>query len=471
MVRSHWLEEALAEEPDDSATPSLRGDSRADVCIVGGGYTGLWTALRLKAADPSVDVAIVEADVCGGGASGRNGGMVLSWWAKFLTLEKLCGTEEAIRLAKASEEAVREVGTVCAENHIRAGYRYDGWLWSATSRPQEGAWQETVDALERNGLQPFRHVAPDEIRGRWGSPARRSAVFEASAAIVQPAKLARGLRRLALARGVRIHERSPMRDLADGPPLTVRTDGGSMRAEKVVLATNAWGVRFPELRKAMVVVSSDMIVTEPVPDRLRELGWTDGLGLGVSDSRMLVHYYRPTEDGRIAFGKGGGGGTLGFGTRVSGTFDGESRYGDYLRHWLEFTFPSLKTVACPRTWTGPIDRSKSAMPLFGPMPGRPRVFFGIGFSGNGVGPTLLAGRILAALVLDRKDEWSGCGLVRPPTRDFPPEPIRYVGGRLVQEAVRRRDQAEDEDRRPGALVQALASLAPAGLSPVKKKSD
>jgi glycine/D-amino acid oxidase-like deaminating enzyme len=293
-------------------------------------------------------------------------------------------------------------------------------------------------------------------------------VFEESAATVQPAKLARGLRRVALQRGVRIHERSTMRDLGDGARLTVRTDAGSLRADKVVLAMNAWAVRFPDLRKAMVVVSSDIIVTEPLPERLRDIGWTSGLG--ISDSRMLVHYYRTTADGRIAFGKGGGGGTLGFGSSVGEAFEGKSRYESYLRRWFEFTFPALRGVRCPRTWTGPIDRSKSAMPLFGPLPGRPGVLYAIGFSGNGVGPAVVAGRVLASLALDRKDEWSTCGLVRPPTRDFPPEPIRYFGGKLVQEAVRRRDRAEDENRKPGVLLRAVASLAPAGLSPVKKKS-
>jgi hypothetical protein len=108
--------------------------------------------------------------------------------------------------------------------------------------------------------------------------------------------------------------------------------------------------------------------------------------------------------------------------------------------------------------------------LFGSLPGRPRVLFAIGFSGNGVGPTVVAGRILASLALDRKDEWSSCGLVRHPKRDFPPEPIRYLGGKLVQEAVRRRDRAEDEGRAPGVIVRTFAAFAPAGLSPVKKKS-
>src|SRR5205823_10159891 len=118
-VRSLWLEEALAGAED---APRLEGEERADICVAGGGYTGLWTALRLKELDPSLDVALVEADVCGGGASGRNGGFVLTWWAKFGTLKKVCGGEEAVRLAAASADAVDGIGAFCAANGIDAHY-------------------------------------------------------------------------------------------------------------------------------------------------------------------------------------------------------------------------------------------------------------------------------------------------------------------------------------------------------------
>ena len=144
--RSLWLGEALRD--DDNKAPPLGGEARADVCIVGGGFTGLWTAIRLKEAQPSLDVAIIEKDFCGAGASGRNGGFVLSWWAKFLSLKKICGEEEAVRLAKASADNVTELGKFCAANGIDSHYRKDGWLWAATSAAQIGAWQGTMDAAE-----------------------------------------------------------------------------------------------------------------------------------------------------------------------------------------------------------------------------------------------------------------------------------------------------------------------------------
>ena len=158
-VRSLWLQEALAGAED---APRLEGEERADVCIVGGGFTGLWTALRLKETEPSLDVVLVEADVCGGGPSGRNGGFVMSWWSKFKTLEKLCGAEEALRLAQASADAVSHIGAFCEAQGIDAHFREDGWLWAASSEAQIGAWDETVAAIEA----PRRRGVPAARAGR-----------------------------------------------------------------------------------------------------------------------------------------------------------------------------------------------------------------------------------------------------------------------------------------------------------------
>ena len=460
-VRSLWLQEALAEDETDA--PRLQGEVRADACIVGGGYTGMWTALRLKEVDPTLDVALVEADVCGGGASGRNGGFVLSWWPKFHTLEKLCGAEEALRLAHASADAVADIGKFCADNGIDAHYHHDGYFWAATNAAQIGSWRSVMDELDGQGVHPLVELNPEEAARRSGSPVHLGGAFETTGAIVQPALLARGLRRVALERGVRIFERSPMTQLDRGTSSPrVRTPAGSVAAGRVVVAMNAWAARFAEVRRRIVVVGSDIVATERTPDRLAAIGWTDGLS--ISDSRLLVHYYRTTDDGRIAFGKGGG--ALGFGRWVGSRFEGEARRRDLVERAFRRTYPMLNDVRITSSWTGPIDRTRTGLPFFWRLGGRPDVFVGVGYSGNGVGPSYLAGRILASLVLGRDDEWARCGLVRTPAGRFPPEPFRYLGGHVVRGAIARKERAEDDGRRADRLTKALVRLAPAGLVPL-----
>jgi putative aminophosphonate oxidoreductase len=465
-MRSLWLTEALA-RPGEDDLPALHGEVRADVCIVGGGYTGLWTALRLKELEPSSEVVLLEADVCGGGASGRNGGFVLSWWVKFSTLSKAYGTDEALRLARASADAVFRIGSFCQANGIDAGYRDDGYLWVATNNSQAGAWDGVIDALDRLGMRPFEPCPPGEAARRSGSPVHVAGVFERTGAVVQPALLARGLRRVALERGVRIFEHSPMtavRPGARGLRPSVRTDDGSVFARCVVLATNAWGIRFPAIRRRVVVVGSDIVVTPPVPERLAAIGWKGGAG--IADSRLFVHYYRTTGDGRVMFGKGGG--VLPFGRRVGRRFEGSSPRADLTEAHFRITYPMLADVPVESSWTGPVDRSKNGLPFFGSL--ARGVLCGVGYSGNGVGPSYLGGRILASLALERDDEWSGAGLVGLPSGPgyrFPPEPIRFIGGNLVRAAIARKERAEDAGKPVGRLTRKLVELAPAGLVPVK----
>ncbi len=445
--------------------PPLEGSVAADVCIVGGGYTGLWTALRLKELEPSLDVAIVEADVCGGGASGRNGGFVLSWWAKFETLKKVVGPEEAARLAHASADAVPAIGAFCAEHGIEAGFRHDGWIWAAVNRAQVGSWRSVQEALDRAGEHPFDVLTADEAAARTGSSTHLTGVFERTAATVQPAALAFGLRRLAVERGVRIHERSPMTSLeSDGSATIVRTPQGAVRAGRVILAMNAWAVRFREIRRWILVVGSDIVATDPIPDRLTGIGWTDGSC--ISDSRLLVHYYRTTSDGRIAFGKGGG--AIALHANVGGAFEGASRHARAVEAAFRLTYPMLADVPVTSSWTGPIDRPRNGLPVFGALEQHPRVLYGVGYSGNGVGPSYLGGRILASLALDRKDEWSTCGLVDAHVKTFPPQPFRFLGGHVVRRAIENVERAQDHDRRPGRLASRLIRLAPAGLVPVRR---
>ncbi len=459
-MRSFWLQQALAEDQAD-ITP-LDGDIRADICIVGGGFTGLWTALRLKEHEPSLDIVIIEADICGGGASGRNGGFCMTWMSKAATLLKICGAQDGVRLLRESQDGVAAIGQFCVDHGIDSHFRHDGWLWTAGNAAQAGAWSETLEQLDKLGIDAFDELATDEVARRTGSEAHFAGVFERGIATVQPALLARGLRRIVAERGVTIYEQTKMTRLARQTMPRVRTNRGTVTATRVVLALNAWAHELSEFRRTVIPIGPNAFVTEPAPDRLAEVGLTDGVA--ISDSHMLVNYYRTTHDGRLAWGKGGG--PIAFAGRVGTRFDGPAPRPDLA--WADFVryYPSLSDLKIATSWTGPATRTETGLPSFGRLPRAPAIVFGHGYTGNGVGPSYLGGRILASLALDLDDEWTNMPLVQMPHAFLPPEPIRYFGGQVVRAAAHAKDRAEDAGRKPGPLVNKLAALAPAGLAPL-----
>jgi glycine/D-amino acid oxidase-like deaminating enzyme len=462
-ARSLWLQDALREEGQGGDSPELLEDIQADVCIVGGGYTGLWAALRAKDLQPDASVVVIEADICGGGPSGRNGGFALSWWPKIETLQKRVGKEEGLALAKASQDAIAEIGEFCEREGIDAHFRRGGWLWTATSPAQVGSWEGAVRIADEYGEQPFQLLSAEEMRERTGSAVHLGAAYEEGAATVQPALLARGLRRVALERGVRIYERTAMLEL-DREGGLVRTPSGSVKAGAIVLALNAWAIKIKELSRALVAVASDMVATAPMPEKLQESGWTGGEA--ISNCRLMVHYYRTTKDGRVAFGRGGG--RLAFGGRVNSNFDFSEDQTEELKHDLVRYVPAAAGVEVTNAWGGPIDRTADGFPITGRLPGRVPIVYATGYSGNGVAPSLTLAKILASSALGVEDEWSTSALNRGVPGRFPPEPVRFLGGLVVRAAVRRKEGREDYGRTCDPVTGALAGLAPQGFFRVKR---
>ncbi|MCC7032750.1 MAG: FAD-dependent oxidoreductase [Acidobacteria bacterium] len=454
--RSLWLQEVDGDAPK---APPLSGRGRADVAIIGGGYVGLWTAIRIKQAQPACDVVILERDICGGGASGRNGGFVLSWWPKLASLARLVGPADAVRIARQSEAAIDEIRAFCVAHDIDADFRRGGWLWTATSAAQVGAWEGLLDACARAGVEPFRRIDRADVARMAGSPAHLAGVYDATAAVVQPAALVRGLRRHALQLGVRIHEGTTVHGFGRDRPIVVRAQRATLVADTLVIATNAWAAGIRELARSIAVISSDMIATPPIPERLAALGWHPDLC--ITDSQTMVDYYRVTRDGRVAFGKGGW--TIAFGGRIGPAFDRSTRRARDVEADFRRCYPSLVDVPVTHSWSGPIDRTPSSLPLIGHLAGRPHIVYGIGWSGNGVGPSLVGGRILASMALGTSDEWGRHPLIGRSAGRFPPEPIKFVGAHLVRAAVVTKERAEMWDERPPAWSVRLARLAPAGL--------
>ncbi len=455
--RPFWLEQALASEKAAPAPP-LAGPVRADVCIVGGGYTGLWTALQIKRQAPAKEVVLLESDICGAGASGRNGGCVLSWATKFKTLCRLFGLDEAARLVRASEQAIDEIGAFVREHRIDCDFRHEGVLYTAIANAHVGSTDAVIADLAAHGLNSYMTLPVDEARRRSGTVRTLAGVYSSRGATVQPARLVRGLRRVAMEMGVRIYENSPVVAIEAGVKPRVRVARGAVETDKLVLAVNAWMPElFKEFERTIVVVSSDMVVTEPRPELLAQTGLA--AGLAVLDSRTFVYYYHSTEDGRIMLGKGGN--TFAYRARMLPVFDQPSPYRDSLAQALGEFFPPYAAVPVVASWNGPSDRSTSGLPFFGRLRGHHSIFYGLGYSGNGVGPSYMGGQILSSLALGQDNAWTMSGIVRGSRGHFPPEPFRYAGSLLVRGAIRRKEQAEDAGRVPARLDRALARLADA----------
>jgi glycine/D-amino acid oxidase-like deaminating enzyme len=446
-AHGYWLREAGGVEPVASAA----GDIDADVVIIGGGYAGMWTAWQLH---ERAKVVLLEADVCGHGPSGRNGGFCETLWSNLPSLRERFGDERALAAAEASSESVRAIGRWCQEQGVDAWFRQAGFLMVSTDDGQDALIDRTLAAGDGEHVVALDQAA---VHARCASPRFRRGLFVPDDATVQPARLALGLRRRLLDRGVAIHEHSRVRALrVNGPrEVVAETAGSRVRAGAAVLAVNAATRGVRPLRGRLSVTSSHIVLTEPVPDVLEQIGWTGGEA--ITDGRLFVHYFRTTRDGRIVFGWGGG--RLAFGARLQGRVEVDPAVAAVIHGHLVEMFPSLEGRAITHAWGGPIDVSPSHLPQIGTLDEAP-VHYAFGFTGNGVGPSHLAGRVLAALASGEGDR--SLALVDPSPAVVPPEPLAWVGGMVVRGAILRAERIHAEGGRPDVLTRALAA-APRAL--------
>jgi glycine/D-amino acid oxidase-like deaminating enzyme len=460
-TRGWWFREAIDHDPGEPAPP-LDEDQASDVVIVGGGYTGMWTAYFLKESEPGIQISLLEREECGAGPSGRNGGFLSGWWDELPELVRRFGDEGALAACRAVGRSVSDIGVWCQRHGVDAWFTHKGYLQVASSPSQEGSWSDSVAAARRLGVgEEFQPLSPAEVRERCESPALGGGVLMRDGATVHPARLARGLRRVLLERGVRIYERTRVDRLEHRAPgshgsgrsgVVAVTDTGTVRAEQAVMGINAWATRWPGLRRSIVTWGSHIVLTAPAPEKLAELGWD---GECISDYRTALHYFRTTPDGRVAFGGGGGRaswlGGVGPGVDLDPASIGRAARG------LRRIFPSLHDVPLEVAWGGPIDVSPTHLPFFGTLrPGN--VHFAMGYTGNGVAPSHLAGQIMAALVLGRKDGVAALPLVGYRPQGFPPEPLRSLGAHIVRHAIIRRDAALDTGARVRPIVDFVARM-------------
>jgi glycine/D-amino acid oxidase-like deaminating enzyme len=446
-----WLEEAGLPEPQ----PPLEGSIDADVVVIGGGYTGMWAAWFVSELAPEARVVALEADRCGMGPSGRNGGFVNSMWPSLVSLRDRFGPDAALAIARASESEVDGIGAWCDEQGVDAWYTHAGYLQVSTTPAHDGAWRAACGACAELGVAEQCEEQPAElVRERCDSPVFRGGAYYPSAATAHPARLALGLRERLVGRGTLIFERSRARRIASGRDgVTVETGSGVVRARAAVLAAGGRLAAHPPLRRRLTVTSSHMVITEPVPDVLEEIGWTGGEC--ITDSRSTVQYFRTTPDGRIAFGWGGG--RVVPGARLNGRAEIDARVVAEVERRLVRVFPALGGRRIEHAWGGPIDVSPTHLPVVGSLAGD-RVHYAFGYTGNGVGPSRLMGRALASMGLDRRDEHTRLALVEPPPVRVPPEPLRFAGGTIIRAALLRRERLEEEGRRPGPLTRFVAGV-------------
>ncbi len=288
--RSWWLEEALRADPG-APCPPLAADATADVCVVGGGFAGLWTAYELHERNPGLDVVLLEADIVGAGGSGANGGFFSPSWTGLSSLCKALGEEGGVAYATALADMVDELDGWIARHDGRIDGHYEGILYARAGEWQPGPDDETFRLLEKHGFADrLWRVDAAGARHIADSPRFIGGVITPDLMVVQPAKLARELRRVLLERDVRIFEGTPMDRIEAGRPARVVTPGGAVSAGHVVLTTGAWAARERHFRRAFAVCTDFMVVTEPIPELIEQIGWTSHMG--VADLREMLYYLR-----------------------------------------------------------------------------------------------------------------------------------------------------------------------------------
>lgn len=457
-------------DPPVAHRRGLDGDLDVDVAIVGGGFSGLWTAYYLKRLAPALRVAVLERHHCGFGASGRNGGWAVGELAGSVAdYARRSGTSESLRLLRAVFDAVDEIGRVAAEEQIDCDYAKGGTIRVARTAPQ--AERQAAEIVEARSLglteDEIRLLGPDEAREQLNAAEVRSGILLGPSAVVDPAKLALGLACAVEASGVEIYEQTRAVAIGDGA-VQVAAEGprGSpmslgrreVRAPVIVRATEAYTRDLRGLRRDILPVYSRMIATEPLPDEL-----FDEIGLAnrpsFADDRRMVTYGQRTADNRIAFGATGV--PYSFGSRI--VPDAEAHSGMHHRTWrvLVGMLPQLAEARITHRWGGVLGIPRNWLPgvRFDPRTGE-----GVlgGYVGEGVAASNLAGRTMAELVAESDTERTSLPWVGVSSRRWEPEPLRWLGVRASRALLGMADRRELRSDRPDRLLSGVARLLRGG---------
>ncbi|MEX0894105.1 MAG: FAD-binding oxidoreductase [Gemmatimonadota bacterium] len=433
-VRSMWLDTA----PPWKAGSALRGDHRADVAIVGGGFTGLMTAYELRRADPSLRVAVLEAREIGYGSSGRNGSFamtVVGLGFKGTALVK--GKSFLVHAHRYMMRAVDELWELAERERLDADVIRPGFLRVATTPAYLKRIRSEVELMNSLGFDDIHLLDERETRARVDSPLHLGAMWEPRLVLVHPLKLVRAEAQLARRYGAEVFENSPVDAIRRNGDFELRTAGGTLRAERLVLATNAYSHLFPSIRRKQVPAFTHMLATEPLTaEQLATVGWAGREG--IEDARNLIHHYRLTPDNRITMGGGPVGVTWGNGLDMD---ESPVAWDEVERHF-RLTFPTLAEVAITHRWGGPFSVTMDMVPAMGWLGDR-RAVYSLGCIGHGVSMTHLNAQTLRDMVLERVTELTAGPFVDRTLIPWPPEPVRMGMAQALRGWLRAEDWARE----------------------------
>ncbi len=439
-ARSFWLEQATAGYLE---SPALEGVVRADILIIGGGLTGISTAYYVKLAEPSLRVVVLESEVTGYGASGRNTGFIAPLVSPSLSLAATrFGAQGAREARRYAERACACLVETIEQRRLDCDYEAREYLRVACTPAQVKRAQQEIALARRLGIENIEWLDAGAVRERVDSPTYLGALREPRAGLVNPARLVRELRRIAIASGVEIYEHSPAITLAFDPADSARviraqTPRGAVEADRCALATNAYSAQFPALRARQCPLHTYAVLTEPLtPAQLDSLGWRQRQAL--SDTRMLPHYYRLTADNRLL---AAGGARYFTGNQIAVNHD--ARAFEDLAIFIDQTFPSLRGIAIAQRWSWVVSATADLAPALGVLGAAQRVVYSLGNLEHNAALSHLNGRALSDLLLERKTDLTDVFFVKRATIPLPPEPARAPLVNSVLSLLRARDALDE----------------------------
>ena len=446
---SYWL----ATRRGYASSPSLQGEVKTDVVVVGGGFTGLWTSIFLKQLAPETEVTVLEQAMLGYGGSGRNAGQVSG---SIDHSHKLAiahfGKDEARRMARIGLQNLDELARFIRERDIACDFNRCGQLSVALTSAQVDDARNLVAAANELGVEGLRFLTADEARAELNSPLYLAGVHDPGWGSVNPIGLVDGLRREAGRLGVKFFERTRVNGFTrTAAQMRVQTPSGAVTADKLILATNAFTHHvLPQLLRWFIPVYDYILVSEPLTaNQLAAIGWRRRQV--VVDFRTFFNYYGLTADNRILWGTSEA--KYYAPNRVEATCDHSEPHYDALRESFRRHFPQLPSLKWEYAWGGPIASTTRLTPFYGTREGG-RLLYGLGYTGLGVANSRLSGKILAHMALEKPGELLELAMIRKHPIPYPPEPLRKFTVNTVTNSLRR----VDAGKKPGILLRVLDAL-------------